>query len=231
MIVVKFSAVYYRNSYLYLRNRPLNTSTILNPAQPIMRTTILATMAIAAFIVITVISCNNPADNSTTSGTAKDSTSKVKRGEYLVTIIGCDDCHSPKRMGANGPEIIPERRLSGFPQDGKLPAIDTNTLKKGWTLFSPDLTSAIGAWGASFSGNITSDATGIGNWTEENFIRCLREGKFKGLANGRPLLPPMPWNWYKNLTDEDLKALFAYLKTVAPVKNVAPPPIPPSALK
>ncbi len=196
-----------------------------------MRTTFTACMAIAACMFAILISCNNNTEKASQYNIVPDSTAVVKRGEYLVTVIGCDDCHSPKRMGANGPEIIPERRLSGFPQDEKLPAIDTNSLKKGWTLFSPDLTGAVGAWGASFSGNITSDATGIGNWTEENFIRCLREGKYKGLANGRPLLPPMPWNWYKNLTDDDLKAIFAYLKTVKPVKNVAPPPIPPAELK
>jgi hypothetical protein len=155
----------------------------------------------------------------------------VSRGEYLVTTIGCDDCHSPKRMGPHGPEIIPELRLSGFPHDGQLPPLDTTEVKKGWTLFAPDLTSAVGAWGASYAGNITSDGSGIGKWKEENFIRALREGKYKGLATGRSLLPPMPWFAYKNMSDDDLKSIFAYLKTTKPVNNVVPAPKPLSALK
>ena len=73
---------------------------------------------------------------------------------------------------------------------------------------------------------VTSDATGIGNWKEEQFIKAIREGKYKGLDNTRPLLPPMPWFVYKNLTDDDLKSIFAFLKSTNPVKNVVPAPKP-----
>ncbi|GAB1443700.1 hypothetical protein MASR2M39_25420 [Ignavibacteriales bacterium] len=59
--------------------------------------------------------------------------------------------------------------------------------------------------GASFAANLTSDATGIGTRTEEQFIKALREGN-KGLDNTRPLLPPMPWQSYAKMTDDDLKA-------------------------
>jgi hypothetical protein len=97
-------------------------------------------------------------------------------------------------------------------------------IQKGFTMFSPDFTAAIGVWGASFAGNLTSDATGIGNWTEANFLRAIRHGKLKGLENSRPLLPPMPWQVYANMKDEDLKAIFAYLKTTKPVENVVPGP-------
>jgi hypothetical protein len=69
--------------------------------------------------------------------------------------------------------------------------------------------------------------TGIGNWQEENFMRAIREGKFKGIAAGRDLLPPMPWEMYKNLTDDELKAIFAYLKSTKPIKNIVPDPTPP----
>ncbi len=186
-----------------------------------MRHSIFMVAGIAAVLTVAVIACTN--SSASKEPVAKlDATAMVKRGEYLVNAIGCDDCHSPKRMGANGPEIIPELRLSGFQQNGTLPAIDTNQVKKGWTLLSPDLTGAVGQWGASFAGNITSDGTGIGNWTEENFLRAIREGKLKGLANSRPLLPPMPWFVYRNMTDEDLKSIFAYLKTTKPVKNIVP---------
>lgn len=59
---------------------------------------------------------------------------------------------------------------------------------------------------------------------------ALRKGKYKGLENARDLLPPMPWFNFSHLTDEDLKAMFAYLKSTKPVNNVVPPPIPPAAV-
>ena len=63
-----------------------------------------------------------------------DSAEKVKRGEYLVSIIGCDDCHSPKRMGPMGPEIIPELRLSGYPSSRPIQKADSQVVKQGWAL-------------------------------------------------------------------------------------------------
>lgn len=123
-----------------------------------------------------------------------------------------------------GPEIIPELRLSGYPSSRPIQKADSQVVKQGWALLGSDLTSAVGPWGMSFSGNLTSDETGIGNWTEENFVRAIRKGKYKGLENSRPLLPPMPWFVYKNMNDEDLTSIFAYLKTVRPVENVVPIP-------
>ena len=189
-----------------------------------MRTSIFILSAMAVMIAIAAMACNSSSSDTKKQTVTLDSAALVKRGDYLVNAMGCDDCHSPKRMGAHGPEIIPELRFSGFRRDGQLPQVDTSVVSKGWTLFSPDFTSAVGVWGASFAGNITSDATGIGNWPEENFIRALRKGKLKGLENGRDLLPPMPWFVYRNLTDEDLKSIFAYLKTTKPVENVVPGP-------
>ncbi len=154
----------------------------------------------------------------------------ITRGEYLVATIGCDDCHSPKRMGAKGPELIPELRLSGYPSDRPVQQMDTTALKKGWMLMGPDLTLAAGPWGVSFAANITSDGTGIGNWSESNFITAMRSGKVKGIENGRPMLPPMPWANFSKLTDEDLKSILAYLKSTNPVNNVAPAPLPPTTM-
>lgn len=151
----------------------------------------------------------------------------AKRGEYLVTIMGCHDCHSPKRMGPQGPEIIPERMLSGYPAGQPVPEVEAGIVERGLAVLTPDLTAAIGPWGVSFAANITSHETGIGNWTEEQFRKALTEGKSKGLDGTRPLLPPMPWFNYVNIQDEDLKAIFAYLKSTNPVENVAPNPIPP----
>ena len=148
----------------------------------------------------------------------------VKRGDYLVNSVGCDDCHSPKRFGPKGPEVIPELRLSGYPSTLPIKKPDSNVIKQGWMMFAPDLTSAVGPWGISFAANITPDETGIGNWTEQNFMTAIRHGKSKGLENNRDLLPPMPWFVYKNFTDEDIKSIFAYLKSLPPVHNIVPAP-------
>jgi len=179
---------------------------------------------IAAIMACTSISGNEQAVTDNAWLPAKDSAARVKRGEYLVKTIGCDDCHSPKKMGPHGPEIIPELRLSGFPKTAKLPELDTKAVQKGWVLLAPDLTAAIGPWGISYASNLTSDQTGIGNWKEENFLKAIREGKLKGIDGSRPILPPMPWFTYRNMTDEDLKSIFAYLKTIKPVNNAVPNP-------
>lgn len=152
----------------------------------------------------------------------------IERGQYLVQIMGCNDCHSPKRMGPKGPEIIPELMLSGYPSDRPVVDFDSPMLKEGFGMFYPDLTGAAGPWGVSFAANLTPDETGIGSWTEEQFKIALTQGKSKGLENGRPLLPPMPWFNYTNMKDEDVHAIFEYLKSIDPVSNVVPAPVPPS---
>src|SRR5688500_7870886 len=63
----------------------------------------------------------------------------VKRGEYLVTIMGCDDCHSPKKMGAHGPEIDMDLRLSGYPSQRPLPPLDSSVIRNGWITLAGDL--------------------------------------------------------------------------------------------
>jgi hypothetical protein len=155
----------------------------------------------------------------------------VQRGEYLVKIMGCNDCHSPKSMGPQGPSVIQELMLSGYPSERPLPKVDQAALKNGWMLMNEDLTAAVGPWGISFAGNLTSDQTGIGNWTEENFKRALKEGKYKGLEGTRSLLPPMPWTNFTNISDDDVSAIFAYLKSTKPVRNVVPVAVPPEEIK
>ena len=77
-----------------------------------------------------------------------------------------------------------------------------------------------GPWGTSFARNLTPDnATGIGAWTEAHFIKVLRTG-IRG--NGAPLRPLMPWEWYQQLTDDDLKAILVYLRTLPPISNEVP---------
>lgn len=156
-----------------------------------------------------------------------DSTALVARGAYLVTIAGCNDCHSPKQMGPNGPELVPGRMLSGYPGDQPIPEFDSKMLSQGFAMFTPDLTAGAGPWGISFAGNLTPDETGIKNWSFDQFKTALTKGKYKGLEGGRTLLPPMPWVNYINMEDADLRAMFAYLKSIPPVQNVVPAPVPP----
>lgn len=180
-------------------------------------------------ITLEIVSCTSNEAKTTESNTniltdaqPLNPDSLVNRGYYLVSAIGCDDCHSPKTFGPQGPQLDMEHRLSGYLANRPVATVDGAVMKNGWVLMGGDLTSAVGPWGISFAANITSDSTGIGNWTEAQFIKALREGKPKGLDAGHPLLPPMPWTNFRNLTDEDMRAIFAYLKSTKPVHNVVP---------
>lgn len=186
-----------------------------------MKKVILSFLFLVALAGVSLYSCSSKKDNATIDTASNEDL--VQRGGYLVSVMGCDDCHSPKRMGPNGPELDPELRLSGYPQGRPLPPVDSNVIKKGWYTFNYDLTAAVGPWGVSYAANLTSDETGIGNWTEDQFRKALTEGKWKGVENSRLLLPPMPWQNFAKLTREDVKAIFAYLKSTKPVKNVEPP--------
>lgn len=189
----------------------------------------LVMILVAATMVGAVIACKTKTNQPVVEDSNVFTPEQVKHGEYLVTAMGCDDCHSPKIVGPGGMELDASRRFSGRPSDAPFPKTDSNALKS-WMFFAPDLTAAVGPWGASFSANLTSDETGIGNWAFANFKKAIREGKYKGIDGGRPLLPPMPWQQYRNLTDEDLRDIFAFLKSTKPVRNVVPAPIPPTKL-
>ena len=189
---------------------------------------ILVAAAVFAIGTVIIVSCNDVTVKTEVHGEiSKDSL--VARGKYLVTTMGCGDCHSPKAMGPFGPEEDTTRLLSGHPSNMPTGPIDTTVLRS-WMLFNPMLTAIAGPWGMSFSANLTSDSTGIGNWTEAQFFTAIRKGKSKGLEGNRNLLPPMPWFNYAKLTDADLKAIFAFLKSTRPIKNVVPAPVPPTAL-
>ena len=154
-------------------------------------------------------------------------TDVVKRGEYLVSSMGCHDCHTPNKLGPQGPEPDMARALSGHPAELKLPP---PTAPSGpWIgAVTGTFTAWAGPWGISYTQNITPDPeTGIGNYTEEQFVMTIREGKKQG--RGRALLPPMPWPAIRNLSDEDLKAVYAYLRTVKPIRNKVPDPVVPEA--
>lgn len=181
-------------------------------------------VTIAVLTTVLLVFCNQPEARDNVAAANEDSISPdslVKRGAYLVTIMGCNDCHSPKKMGPHGPEFDTDRLLSGHPADMPVAKYDTGTAKN-WILFNQMLTNYVGPWGISYSANLTSDSTGIGNWTEQQFFKAIREGKYKGLDNTRPLLPPMPWQEFSKATDEDLRAIFSYLKSTKPIRNVVP---------
>lgn len=147
----------------------------------------------------------------------------VKRGDYLVNSMGCGDCHTPMKMGANGPEPDMTRFLSGHPAEDKLPPPPPPS--GPWIVsVSASGTAWSGPWGISYTQNLTPDAeTGLGNYTEAQFIMTIREGKKQG--RGRAILPPMPWQVIRNMTDDDLKSIYAYLRSLKPIKNKVPDPV------
>jgi len=151
----------------------------------------------------------------------------AERGKYLVTIGACHDCHTPKVMTAAGPVLDSTRLLSGHPSyDTVSQALAAMAGTKWEAATNGHLTAWTGAWGISYTANLTPDRTGLAGWTPEVFIETIRKGRHAGV--GRPLLPPMPWQMYAHMSDDDLRSVFAYLQSIRPVSNLVPPPVPPA---
>ena len=171
--------------------------------------------------VVACSSVGQPADHA-----AAQNAERVKRGEYLVTSIGCNDCHTPFKMGPNGPAPDMSRMLSGHPEEiGPLPLASQDG---PWMMAGAATNTAYsGPWGISYTANLTPDQnTGLGIWTEDMFLKAIRTGKHMGTS--RPILPPMPWPAFRNFSDEDLKSIFAYLRSIPPVVNHVPDITPPA---
>lgn len=150
----------------------------------------------------------------------------AERGEYLVKLGGCADCHTPKIMTAKGPADDETRLFSGHPADVILPP---PALQPGgpWGAATAGMTAWTGPWGISYASNLTPDLeTGLGGWSRENFVKAMKTGKHKG--EGRDILPPMPWQPLAAATEEDLTAIHAYLQSLPPIKNQVPQPSPPA---
>lgn len=150
---------------------------------------------------------------------------RIERGRYLVAATGCGDCHTPKMMTPQGPKEDEGRLLAGFPEGTKLPPAPAASgpwiASAAW-----DQTAWAGPWGVSYATNLTPDRnTGLGIWTEDMFVKAMRTGRHMGVS--RPILPPMPWTALRNMEDEDLKSIYAYLRTIPPVENRVPEPLPP----
>jgi hypothetical protein len=203
-----------------------------------MKTNIRPALGLTAIAAVTLIifqvSCSTgtPEEKKETAPEKKELTNEElrSRGQYVATVSGCHDCHTPKKFGPQGPIFDSTRILSGHPASDPLPPIDVKALQPGqWVLFAPDLTSAVGPWGISYAANLTPDtATGIGAWDEATFVKSLRTGKHMGMDNARPILPPMPWQTIGTMTDEDLKALYTFLRTIPAISNRVPGPVPPN---
>jgi mono/diheme cytochrome c family protein len=149
---------------------------------------------------------------------------QIERGKEIVWSVGCNDCHTPKKMGPNGPEPDTDRLLSGHRESPELPAPPKLPAGPWGIVTNMDLTAWSGPWGITYSANLTPDEnTGLGIWTEDMFIRALRTGRHMGAS--RPILPPMPWQVYGRFSDEDLKAVYAYLRSLKPIHNRVPAPV------
>lgn len=153
---------------------------------------------------------------------------RIDRGRKLVMFGGCNDCHTPLKMGAKGPEPDMSRALSGHPAEMTMTAAPKLTGPWLWAGAATN-TAFAGPWGVSYARNLTPDrVTGLGIWSEEMFIKAMRTGRHMGVS--RPILPPMPWQNLNSLPDEDLKAIYAYLRSIKPIHNdvpdavLAPPP-------
>ena len=145
------------------------------------------------------------------AGGAAAAITPVDRGKYLVNITGCHDCHSPKSQGMT-PD--PARLLSGRPSTTPMPSKADNEVHA-----SLDLTAWYGPWGQTVASNLTPDkATGLParGYNEKTFLQTMRTGK---KPNGQSVQPPMPVEVYTNLSDDDLKAIWAYLQTLKPINN------------
>lgn len=175
------------------------------------------------------LACNGPESSERSGPEPMTPEELVSRGEYLVTSGGCADCHAPKIMTEQGPAPDMDRYLMGHPATDTLPPVPEGMAGTPWILFNPGLTAAVGPWGISYAANLTPHPSGLGTWNLDQFKRAMREGKYKGLENSRPLMPPMPWQNFRNFTDQDLEAIFLYLKTLKPIDNVVPAWQPPAS--
>ncbi len=145
--------------------------------------------------IVATLSCATTAEKTPAPMTQAE---KLERGEYLTTIQGCNDCHTPGTFYGD-PDF--NRKLSGS--------------ELGW----------VGPWGTTYARNLTPDPeTGLGNWSEDDIVKALRTGQ---RADGSVVLPPMPWQMFSNLTDEDAYAIAAYLKSLPVVSHKVPDKLPP----
>lgn len=132
-------------------------------------------------------------------GSARADEAQIERGRYLVQIAGCGDCHTPGHF-LGKPDLS---RFLGCSEVGfEIPGVGV--------VYGPNLT--------------PDEATGLGTWSEDQIVAAIRTG---ATPDGRGLVPVMPWPNLSTLSDDDAYAIAAYLKSLDPVANDVPGPVPP----
>ena len=175
-------------------------------------------------VVVAAAALSLSATRATGPSAAEAKQKQIQRGRDIVWSVGCNDCHTPKKMGPRGPELDESRLLSGHRETPALPPPPALPDGPWGIVTNMDLTAWKGPWGISYAFNLTPDEnTGLGIWTEEMFNKALRTGRHMGTS--RPIQPPMPWEVYGRLPDEDLTAIYAYLRSIPPVHNRVPEPV------
>jgi len=212
----------------------MNRIRTTRPRADLAFETVLCTLALGALLAALATDVAEAAEPAASATPAAASAKPVRltleqaRGRYLMSTSGCMDCHTPWRLGEKGPEPDLTRLYSGHPEPLKMPPAPV--LPEGPWIMTASATNTAwaGPWGVSFTANLTPDLeTGLGRWTEADFVRTIRTGRHMG--RGREVLPPMPVMVYNHFSDRDLKAIFAYLRTLPPIRNKVPDPIPPAA--
>lgn len=188
--------------------------------------TVLGALAAVGVSALALILQTVPGPAAADPTSSSGAPTQLERGAYLVKIMVCNDCHTPWKMTPRGPEPDMSRMLSGHPQDLVVASAPAPAGDPWSWAGAGSMTAFAGPWGVSFTANLTPHPeTGLGKWTADTFITALRTGRHEG--QGRPILPPMPWPMYRNATDEDLRAIFAYLQSIPPIDNRVPQPLDP----
>jgi len=143
-------------------------------------------------LCIAVVSFTSPASAADKKAAAAKS-ALVKRGAYLMNgPVACANCHTPRNPDMS---LRPDMSYAG-----------------GFKIVDPlfDV----------YTANITQDKdTGIGTWTDAQIITTIREGK---TPEGKIIFPPMPVPTYNTMSNADVKAIVAFLRTIKPIHNEVP---------
>lgn len=204
-----------------------------------IKSTIVIDLSKVLFLVliISVLACGSKAEFEPKAPIKADDQEEVyrqynvERGKRLVELGGCSQCHTPKVRTTLGYKPDKDRYMSGYPEDAPLPDLPYAEIIAGEAenkFYTTDATIWVGRWGVSFAPNLTPDPeTGIGSWTEEDFIDIFRGNRH--FAEGQQVTTPMPVNVYSQLSFFELRSIFIYLQTIEPISNQVPTRIPPES--
>ncbi|MEK6224103.1 MAG: c-type cytochrome [Thermodesulfobacteriales bacterium] len=150
---------------------------------------------------------------------------RLEMGQAIVEGWNCSFCHTPQIQGPDGKSIFdPKRLMSGHPSNEQIPTVpDMVISSQEWMEFLDNMGSTV--WATDnlliFSANLTpDDETGIGTWTEVEFVETIRQGRHRGIE--RRIKYPMPWQELSEVSDEELLSVYEYLMSLEPVNNKVP---------